>query len=258
MAEQGLKAMAGTRTAKLGHFIVEFATPGIGHILKSAGCDFVLFDLEHSGFGFETVKSAIRYFEAADLPVIVRVPSREYHHIARAMDMGAEGLMLPMVGSAEEARRIIDAMKYHPAGKRGVALQVAHDRYRPGTVADKFIATNKRTTLFCQIETAEGVENVDELAALDGVDCLWVGHFDLSVSLGVPGEFDHPKFQAAIEKTAAATKKHGKSLGRLVPTVESGVEVFGQGFDFVCYSGDVWVLHNALAEAIGKLREGCR
>ena len=103
-----LKEMAGTRSAKLGHFVVEFATPGIGHILKSAGCDFVLFDLEHSGFGFETVKSAIRYFEAADLPAIVRVPSREYHHIARAMDMGAEGLMLPMVGNPDEVRHIVE------------------------------------------------------------------------------------------------------------------------------------------------------
>ena len=91
MADRGLKEMASARTPKFGHFIVEFATPGIGHILKSAGCDFVLFDLEHSGFGFETVKSAMRYFEAADLPAIVRVPSKEYHHIARAMDMGAEG-----------------------------------------------------------------------------------------------------------------------------------------------------------------------
>ena len=89
MAARGLKDFAGSKTPKFGHFIVEFATPGIGHILKSAGCDFVLFDLEHSGFGFETVKSAIRYFEAADLPVIIRAPSKEYHHIARAMDMGA-------------------------------------------------------------------------------------------------------------------------------------------------------------------------
>ena len=161
----------------------------------------MLFDLEHSGFGFETVKSAMRYFEAAHLPAIVRVPSREYHHIARAMDMGAEGLMLPMVGNVDEVRHIVNSMKYHPAGKRGVALQVAHDRYRPGTVADKFTAANQRTTLFCQIETAEGVENADAMAAIDGVDCLWVGHFDLSVSLGIPGEFDHPKFKAAIDKT---------------------------------------------------------
>lgn len=257
MADQGLKQMAGVRAPKLGHFIVEFATPGIGHILKSAGCDFVLFDLEHSGFGFETVKSALRYFEAADLPAIVRVPSREYHHIARAMDMGAEGLMLPMVSSVEEVRHIINSMKYHPVGRRGVALQVAHDRYRPGSVADKFIATNKRTTLFCQIETAEGVENCDAMAAIDGVDCLWVGHFDLSVSLGIPGAFDNKIFTDAIGRVAAATKKHGKALGRLVPSVESGIEVNRIGFDFICYSGDVWVLHNALAEAIGKLREGC-
>jgi 2-keto-3-deoxy-L-rhamnonate aldolase RhmA len=257
MAEQGLKAMASTRAPKLGHFIVEFATPGIGHILKSAGCDFVLFDLEHSGFGFETLKSALRYFEAAALPAIVRVPSREYHHIARAMDMGAEGLMLPMVGDVEEVRHIVNSMKYFPAGRRGVALQVAHDRYRPGAVADKFVAANARTTLFCQIETAEGVENADAMAAIDGVDCLWVGHFDLSVSLGIPGEFDSPKFKQAIDRTIAAVKRHKKALGRLVPTVEQGIDLYSQGFDFVCYSGDVWVLHNALAEAIAKLRAGC-
>jgi 2-keto-3-deoxy-L-rhamnonate aldolase RhmA len=258
MPDRGLKEMAGARTPKFGHFIVEFATPGIGHILKSAGCDFALFDLEHSGFGFETVKSTLRYFEAADLPTIVRVPSREYHHIARAMDMGAEGLMLPMVGNVDEVRHIVNSMKYHPVGKRGVALQVAHDRYRPGTVADKFTAANKRTTLFCQIETAEGVENADAIAAIDGVDCLWVGHFDLSVSLGIPGQFGHKKFADAITRVANATRKHKKSLGRLVPTVEQGIEVHGIGFDFICYSGDVWVLHDALATALTALRKGCK
>jgi 2-dehydro-3-deoxyglucarate aldolase/4-hydroxy-2-oxoheptanedioate aldolase len=256
MADDALKAMSKTKSAKFGHFIVEFATPGIGHILKSAGCDFALFDLEHSGFHFETVKSVLRYFEAAQLPAIVRVPSKEYHHIARAMDMGAEGLMLPMVSTPDEARQIVHAMKYHPAGGRGVALQVAHDRYRPGAVPDKFAAANSRSTLFCQIETAAGVENADEIAAIEGVDALWVGHFDLSVSLGIPGEFDHPDFKRAIERTIAACKKHGKALGRLVPTVELGVELNKAGFDFICYSGDVWVLHNALAEAIARLREG--
>ena len=100
------------------------------------------------------------------------------------------------------------------------------------------------------------MENADAIAAIDGVDCLWVGHFDLSVSLGVPGDFGHPAFTAAIDKVRAATSKHDKALGRLVPTVEQGVELFAQGFDFICYSGDVWVLHNALAEAIGRLRAG--
>jgi 2-keto-3-deoxy-L-rhamnonate aldolase RhmA len=257
MAAQGLKDFAGSKSPKFGHFIVEFATPGIGHILKSAGCDFVLFDLEHSGFGFETVKSAVRYFDTAGLPVIIRAPSKEYHHIARAMDMGAEGLMLPMVGSVAETRHILNSMKYTPEGGRGVALQVSHDRYRPGAVAEKFAAANRRSTLFCQIETAEGVKNADAIAALPGVDCLWVGHFDLSVALDVPGEFSSKKFTDAITRVAAAAAKHGKSLGRLVPTVQQGIEYYDKGFDFICYSGDVWVLHDALAEAIGKLREGC-
>ena len=148
-------------------------------------------------------------------------------------------------------------MKYTPDGGRGVALQVSHDRYRPGAVVDKFVAANRRSTFFCQIETAEGVENADAIAALPGVDCLWVGHFDLSVSLGVPGEFGSKTFTDAIARVCEAARKHGKSLGRLVPTVQQGIDLFGQGFDFICYSGDVWVLHDALKDAIDKLREGC-
>jgi 2-keto-3-deoxy-L-rhamnonate aldolase RhmA len=257
MDGQGLKALTRTREPKFGHFIVEFATPGIGHILKSAGCEFALFDMEHSGFGMETLKSAIRYFEAASLPAIVRVPSKEYHHIARACDAGAEGVMLPMVGTPDEVRRIIASMKYHPQGSRGVALQIAHDNYRPGPVADKFGRANARTTFVCQIETAEGVENADAIAAIDGVDLLWIGHFDLSVSLGIPGAFDDPKFTNAVERVVAAARRHGRSLGRLVPTVEQGIEVNRLGFDFICYSGDVWLLHDALAAALARLRAGC-
>ena len=180
----------------------------------------------------ETVKSAIRYFEAADLPVMVRVPSQDYHFLARAMDMGAEGLMAPMVGTVEQAQHIINSMKYHPAGARGVALQIAHDRYRPGSVADKFAAANQRSAFFCLIETADGVKNIDGIAALDGVDCLWVGHFDLSVSLGIPGDFAHPTFTGAMDKIVAAAKKHNKSLGRLVPNVQQGHRLLRAGLRF--------------------------
>jgi 2-keto-3-deoxy-L-rhamnonate aldolase RhmA len=102
------------------------------------------------------------------------------------------------------------------------------------------------------------VKNADAIAAVDGVDCLWVGHFDLSVSLGIPGEFDNPKFTKAIDRVIAATRKHGKALGRLVPTVEQGLALHQAGFDFICYSGDVWVLQNALTEAVGKLRAGAK
>jgi 2-keto-3-deoxy-L-rhamnonate aldolase RhmA len=255
--EGKLKSMARTRELTLGHFIVEFATPGIGYILKNAGCDYVLLDTEHSGFHHETIKSALRYFEAAGLPAIVRVPSKSYHHVARALDMGAEGLMVPMVNNAEEARGILDCMKYTPHGLRGVALGIAHDVYRSGAVLEKLAAANERSTFFAQIETAAGVENADAIAALDGVDCLWVGHFDLSCSLGIPGQFDDPKFRDAIAKTLAACRKHGKAAGRLVPDAASGIDLHKEGFDFICYSGDVWVLQAAVKAGLDEIRAGC-
>lgn len=252
-----LRAMCQDRTPKFGHFIVEFATPGIGHILKNAGCDFVLFDCEHSGFGFETVKSAIRWFEAARLPTIVRVPSRDYQHIARALDMGAEGIMLPMVSTGAEAKAIVDSVKYVPDGKRGVALGIAHDAYQGGEVLAKLAAQNRRTVIFAQIETAEGVANADAIAATPGIDCLWVGHFDLSCSLGEPGQFQSETFLNAIETVAAACRKHGKQLGRLVPDVATGIEYHDKGFEFLCYSGDVWTYQAAVKTGIDALRAGC-
>jgi 2-keto-3-deoxy-L-rhamnonate aldolase RhmA len=256
MAADTLKAMVGGKALKAGHFVVEFATPGIGHMLKNAGCDFVVFDMEHSAFGFETIKQALRYAEAAGLPAIVRTPSRDYDHIARACDVGAEGIMLPMVGTVAEARAILDSIKYHPQGHRGVALGIAHDNFRPGPTAEKLAAANRRTTVFMQIETAEGVENADAIAALDGVDCLWIGHFDLTCSLGIPGEFEHPRFVDAVKTVTKAVKKHGKSLGRLVPDVATGLALHKAGFDFISYAGDVWVYQAAVAAGIAGLRAG--
>jgi len=255
MAETRLREMARMKSIKIGHFIVEFATPGIGHIMKNAGCDFVLFDTEHSGFHNETIKSLMRYFEAAQLPAIVRVPSKEYHHIARALDMGAEGLMVPMVNDAGEAEGLVASMKYTPRGQRGVALGIAHDNYRPGPVMEKLAGANDRSTLFAQIETAAGVENAEAIAAVDGVDCLWVGHFDLSCSLGIPGEFGNPIFTDAIAHTIASARKQGKAVGRLVPDVDQSVALFHEGFDFICYSGDVWLMQAALTEAVSAIRD---
>ncbi len=254
MPEGALKAMTRTRDLKAGHFLIEFDTPGIGYILKQAGCDFAVLDTEHSGFALETVKRVIAFMRAADLPTIVRVPSKDYKDIARICDAGAEGIMLPMVSTVEEAKGIIHAMKYVPSGGRGVILRAAHDRYSAGPTLEKLRETNARTTLFAQIETAAGVENAEAIAALEEVDCLWIGHFDLSCSLGIPGEFENPKFLDAVDAVVTACTKTGTALGRLVPDVASGVALHRQGFDFIAYSADAWVLGDALAAALGEIR----
>jgi 2-keto-3-deoxy-L-rhamnonate aldolase RhmA len=239
---------------KAGTSIFEFDTPGIGHILKAAGAEYAFIDMEHSGFGIDAVKRLLRYCEAADLYGFVRPPSKETHHIGRVLDAGADGLILPMVGSADEARRIIDAMKYVPDGHRGVALGIAHDRYAPGPTAQKLARANDRTAFIALIETAEGLADVDAIAALDDLDALWVGHFDLSCSLGIPGQFDHPDFTAAMDRVVEAGHRHGKALGRLVATPAEGTALYRQGFDAICYSGDLWLMQAALADGLAAMR----
>ena len=117
-------------------------------------------------------------------------------------------------------------------------------------VHKKLKDANKRSTFVALIETAEGVENAFEIAALKDVDLMWIGHFDLPVSMGMPGEFDHPEFLAAVARVVEACRKHNKSLGRLVPNAAAGTALFREGFDFICHSGDVWMLQQAMQTAV--------
>ena len=260
MMNDDLVALTRSQSPKFGHYVGEFVTPGIGHMLASAGCEFVFFDMEHSGFGFETLKQALRYFEAAGIPAIVRTPSKHYDGITRLCDAGAEGIMAPMVGNSDEAARVVHHMKYPPVGGRGVALGIAHDNFQPGgvSVAERLENANKRTTFFALIETCEGAENADGIAATPGVDCLWVGHFDLSVSLGIPGQFDHPDYLEALNRIVAAAKKHDRSLGRLVSSPQEGLQDIERGFDFICYGTDTAIYQSALIDGISALRDGVK
>ncbi len=256
MAHPNLKRLFASPGLKVGHSMFEFNSPGMGQILGAAGVQFVFLDMEHSGFGISDVKIAITGLRVADIPALVRPPSCSYHHIARALDVGADGLAMPMVGSREQAEEIVQSMKYPPQGKRGVALGIAHDRYMSGPTAQKLAAANRRTAFVALIETAEGIDNVDAIAAVKGIDCLWIGHFDLSCSLGINGQFDHPDFIGASDKVRRAARKHRKALGQLVNDPASGIEFFRKGFDVICYSGDIWVYQQALSEGIAQLRAG--
>jgi len=250
-----LKEMTTTRDPKYGTFLLEFATPGIGHILAAAGCDFVLVDLEHSGLGLETVKPLLRYLEAAGLPAIIGLPAKDNHLISGTLDLGAEGVMPPMVATADEVREMIRHVKFQPQGVRAVSVQVGHDRYSPAPVVEMLAEANARTVFFAKVETAAAIEDIDQIAAVPGVDGLWVGHFDLSASMGIPGQFDNPLFTAAIDRVVAACRRHDLALGRIVSSVPEGKALVELGFDFIAYSGDAWILRDALRMALTDLRD---
>ena len=252
-----IREMMGHRRLKTGTFLVEFATPGIGHILKVTGLDFVLFDMEHSGITLDLLKSALRYLEAAGLPAIVGLPSKDPHQVNLVLDMGAESIMTPMVETVAEVESFLAKTRYPPEGRRAVSLAVSHDRFRFRPPAEMMAEANRRICYFAKIETRTGVENVEAIAALPGVDGLWVGHVDLTASLGRPGDFEDPAFKQAIARVTAACRANNKPLGRLCSSVAEGTQLFRSGFDFIGYSGDVWILQQGLADGVAGLRAAC-
>ena len=238
-----------------GAMVFEFFSPGIAQICRNAGAQFVLFDMEHTGLGFETLKTQFALAKAADLVPMVRVPRGEYHFIARALDIGALGVMVPMVGSAEEARHIVSCTRYPPVGKRGAAFGFAHDDYQGGDVAAKIAAIHDRTLVIPQIETADGLANVEAIAAVDGVDALWLGHFDLTNFLGIPGQFRHPDFIAGVKRIVAACEQHGKAAAFLATDDTWARDYHAHGFRLMAYGVDQSLLQNALKHGIDLLKD---
>ena len=257
MANPTLRDLLESREVKVGFWVNEFMTPAIGHILKAANCDLAVFDMEHSGLGFETIRGALRSAEAAGLATIIRPPSKLYHDIARALDIGAKSLMFQMVDTPQEAREIVSCMKYRPRGIRGVTTQHFYDRFTGGDLAPKLAAEDHATTMTALIESREGVENADAIAAVDGVDCLYLGEVDLSVDLGVAGEYGDERILEATHALAAACRNHGKHFiwdmgapGRLEDMVRLGAEI-------VMCGADVLALRDAAAAAAADVRARC-
>lgn len=203
--------MAGRPVA--GAFVFEFFTPGMSAILANAGCRYVFYDMEHSGLGYETLKWLFAGTRGLPIEPMVRVPRGEYTWLARALDLGATGVMVPMVDSAAQARAIVEACRYPPLGRRGAAFGFAQCDYRGGDVGAKIQAYHERTLVVAQIETERGLDQVEAIAAVDGIDVLWVGHFDLSNFMGMPARFDDPAFDAAMRRVAQVARAHGKAAG---------------------------------------------
>ncbi len=213
MRPNAIKAQVLAGEVVTGAMVFEFFSPGMSTILANAGCRYVFYDMEHTGLGFETLKWLFASCRGLPIEPMVRVPRGEYAFLARALDIGARGVMIPMVETAEQAREIVACCRYPGVGRRGAAFGFAQDDYLGGDVGDKMRIANDRTLVVAQIETALGLDNVEQIAAVDGVDVLWIGHFDLSNFMGIPGRFDDPRFEDAMRRIAVVARRHGKAAG---------------------------------------------
>jgi 2-dehydro-3-deoxyglucarate aldolase/4-hydroxy-2-oxoheptanedioate aldolase len=254
MRENRVKRALASGGVALGTMVFEFNTPGIARIAAAAGAEFAIFDMEHTGWSIETVRWLLATARAADFVPLVRVPATQYHLLSRPLDVGALGLMVPMVETAEQAGLIAASAKYPPRGKRGAAFGLAHDDYGGGDALAKMRSANEEGLLIAQIETAAGVANADGIAATDGIDVLWIGHNDLTNSLGIPGQFTHPDYLRAVEAVLAACARHDKAPGMMATSVEGARQLLAQGFRCLAYWGDVGLYSQALGQGLAAIR----
>ncbi len=255
MRENDVKRRLASGGRAFGSMVFEFFTPGMPRLLANAGAEFALYCMEHTGVSYETLKPQFALCRALGVAPLVRVPGTEYDLIARALDSGALGVMVPLVDTAAQAEFIVSCTRYPPAGgRRGAAFGFAHDDYEGGDVVEKMKRIHERTLVIAMIETRQGLENVEAIAAVPGVDVLWLGHFDLSNFLGIPGEFSHPAFQDALRRIVGAAKKHGKAAGYMAASAALGQEYLAHGFRMLATGTD----QGMLQEATRAMLEGMR
>lgn len=196
-----------------GTFVRIERNPAIFYIAKEAGLDCVVFDAEHGAYNIETLHDLLSTANALEVPAIVRIPEGTKDFVSRTLDAGASGIVVPMVGTAEYARKIAFYAKYPDIGSRGYTSSSGHTQYTSfAKHVELMKEANERILVIVQIETLDGVDNVDEIAAVDGIDMLFIGPNDLSVALGIPGDLTNPKELEAIKKVSDAAKRHNKGF----------------------------------------------
>ncbi len=238
----------------LGHMISEFGTRGIAKILEPAALDFVMIDMEHTGFDHSQVADLIAWLKATPITPLVRVPQGLYHFIARLLDAGALGVMVPNVETPEQAREIVHAAKYAPLGSRGVGLGTAHNDFLMPDPVSYFRQANENVLVICQMESTRGLQNVDAIAATNGVDMLWVGQFDLTQSMGIPGQFETPQAIDALRRIAEASRRHGKAAGIQPGNPHQAEAWLALGYNVISWKNDISLYRDALRSEVDTLR----
>ncbi len=221
--------------------------------MAQAGFDWVCIDLEHSAIGIETAFNLIQVIDLAGCVPLVRLSSNDPVQAKRVMDAGAHGIIVPAVGSVGEAEQAVSSAYYPPRGRRGVGLSRAQGY---GSRFDAYLKkVETQTVVIVMIEERRGVDQIEEIVRVPGVDGVLIGPYDLSSSYGVAGQLDHPVMNEAIKRILDATRKASVAAGIHVvhPTPDQARQRVREGFRFIAYGGDMLFLAPALQQAVNEL-----
>lgn len=223
----------------------------VAEVLAGAGFDWLFIDAEHGAIGTSALLSILQAVDR-DIACIVRLSELNGGAIKKALDLGAHGIMVPQVETAEQAAEAVRLARYAPAGERGMGLSRAHGY---GFSFDDYLArANDEVTVIVQAEHARAVENIEEIAAVDGLDAVFIGPYDLSASLGHAGEVEHPTVVEAIERVTRACQSAGVPLGYFGVDAKAVMPYVERGYTLICASVDCLLLGQAARRLIRDLR----
>ncbi len=223
--------------------------PAVVEVAGMAGFDFVIIDNEHGEIPLEGTVDLIRAAKLAGVPAIVRVYEGNPELIDKALDLGADGVQIPNIGSKEAAEIAVQAAKFAPVGSRGCNRFVRAGRYGSIPKEDFFGKANDETAVILQVEGQDGVAALPDILQVPGVDVLFVGPYDLSASLGIPGQVDSPKVIEQMNQIMAQASKVGVAIGFFVDDVKKAVEWKNRGVQYVSFSSDIGELYTRFKES---------
>jgi len=241
---------------QLGTGFGQIRSPEIPKMLAAAGFHWAFVDMEHGGFDLETVQDICRVSVMAGLSPIVRVGELQYTLVARALDCGAQGVIFPRVESPEVLAKAVSWAKFPPVGIRGYGLTALHIDYEKASFSQVIEHMNANTMVVVQIETQLAVDRREELLAVPGVDAVMVGPADLSISLGVPGDFEHPKMVKTIESIIETCKRRGVIPGMQTRTTTLARFWKDRGMLFLGCNNDAGMLFERATEVAGQILSG--
>ena len=227
----------------------------IAEIFSTAGLDWVVVDLEHSVIDISQAADLIRTIDLSGASPLVRLTSNDSDQIKRVMDAGAHGIIVPMVKSGTEALQAVSATRYEPLGTRGVGLARAQG-YGPGF--QDYLEWQKTSPIvIVQIEHKDAIDNLDSILGVSGVDGLIIGPYDLSASMGIPGQFEDPEFISAVDKIKSSAMEKDCVLGIHIVEPDHSLlrKAVDDGFNFIAFTVDIRILEKSMRDAVGIYRD---
>jgi len=223
-------------------------SPEVVEIIGLAGLDFVVIDMEHSPITYENTSSMIVAAESKGIAPYVRIPELSASHILRTLDTGAHGINVPHVETASDVKKIIQYSKYHPLGERGMAPSTRAGKYNLKTNEEKLKKENEETLVVLLLESESSLNNVEEMTDIEGVDVIYIGPYDLSQAMGLPGEVDHPDVLNNMERIFSFINKSGKIAGSFANTPQRAKRLKDLGINYLTCETDGTLLRSAFNE----------